>query len=222
MHDRSYWTLIGANFINMLLAMIFRWSIYDVMLVYWFQSISIGIFTFYKLLNYPLEQYQSEIDEGNAFEINDLAVTKPKAAKVFIAGFFALHYGFFHLVYIIFIVGFARTEGFPVELMWSLIGALFFLGNHFYSYRIHKHSDVTANEENLLPILKKSSIGDTFNKPYARIIPIHLTIMAGAAISFFLTDGLFENRLVLLIFMGLKTIVDVSAHKKKHETGEVQ
>ncbi len=101
------------------------------MLVYWFQSVSIGFFTFYRLYTYPIDQVEREMSEGKAIEVNDQAVKSPRAAKIMIAGFFAIHYGFFHLVYIIFIVGFASSEGFPLDLAGGLIGALFFLSTIF-------------------------------------------------------------------------------------------
>jgi hypothetical protein len=61
MPDRSTQYLIAVNLINILMAVILKWSIYDVMSVYWFQSISIGIFTFYKLYTYPIEQIEKEM-----------------------------------------------------------------------------------------------------------------------------------------------------------------
>jgi len=219
MHDRSTQSLIAVNLISILMAIILKWSIYDVMIIYWFQSVSIGIFTFYKLYSYPLEQIERDISDNKTLEVNDLAVTNPRMAKIIIAGFFAMHYGLFHLVYVIFIVGFSYSEGFPLDLIGGLIGALLFFANHLYSYLFFKDGDenITENESGNGKRSAGLSIADIFSKPYARIIPIHLTIMAGAAISHFITKGLFQNIFVLLIFMGLKTFMDVIAHKNKHK-----
>ena len=218
MADRSTQTLIAVNLINIVMAVIFKWSIYDVMLIYWFQSVSIGIFTFYKLYSYPMEQIEREISGDKPLEVNDLAVTNPRLAKIFIAGFFAMHYGLFHLVYIIFIVGFANREGFPLDLIGGLAGALLFFANHFYSYLFYKDEDhnITETEPGITHRSIGLSIADIFSKPYTRIFPIHLTIMAGAAISHLATGGQFQNIFILLLFMGLKTFMDVTAHKKKH------
>jgi len=201
------------------MAIIFKWSIYDVMIVYWFQSVSIGIFTFYRLYSYPLEQVEKEMSAEKPLEVNDLAVTNPRTAKLIIAGFFAMHYGLFHLVYIIFIVGFASSEGFPLNLFGGLVGALLFFANHLYSYMFFKDEDGNMAETESGNAQRSTgfSIADIFSKPYTRIIPIHLTIMAGAAISHFITGGLFQNIFILLIFMGLKTFMDVIAHQKKHK-----
>jgi len=219
MPDRSTQSLIAVNLINILMAIIFKWSIYDVMLVYWFQSVSIGIFTFYKLYNYPMEKIKKGMNGDKTLEVNDLAVTNPKAAKIIIAGFFAMHYGLFHLVYIIFIVGFAYSEGFPLNLVGGLVGALLFFANHFYSYLIYKDKDNNLTETDFGNTQSSAelSIADIFSKPYTRIIPIHLTIMAGGIISHIITGGPFQNIFILLIFMGLKTFMDVIAHKKKHK-----
>ena len=218
MADRSTQTLIAVNLINILMAVIFKWSIYDVMIVYWFQSLSIGIFTFYKLYSYPMEKIEREMSGDKPLEVNDLAVTNPRLAKIIIAGFFAMHYGLFHLVYIIFIVGFAISEGFPLDLIGGLVGALLFFANHLYSYLFYKdeNNNITKTESDTTQSSTGLSIADIFSKPYTRIFPIHLTIMVGAAISHFITGGQFQNIFILLIFMGLKTFMDVIAHKKKH------
>jgi len=218
MYDRSTKILIAVNLINILMAIIFKWNIYNVMLVYWFQSVSIGIFTFYKLYSYPIEQIKKEMDDDKPLEVNDLAVTNPRAAKIMIAGFFAMHYGLFHLVYIIFIVGFASSEGFPLDLVGGLIGALLFFANHLYSYLFYRDEDNMAEASDYVEHQSETgfSIADIFSKPYTRIIPIHLTIMAGGVISHLVTGGPFQNIIILLIFMGLKTVMDVVAHKKKH------
>jgi hypothetical protein len=219
MPDRSTQSLIAVNLFNILMAIIFKWNIFNVMIVYWFQSISIGIFTFYRLYNYPLERIEREMNDDKTLEVNDLAVTNPRMAKIIIAGFFAMHYGLFHLVYIVFIVGFASSEEFPLDLLGGLIGALLFFFNHLYSYLFYKDEDENKIEtESGYTIRSRGiSIADIFSKPYTRIFPIHLTIMVGAAISHFITEGPFHSISILLIFMGLKTIMDVIAHKNKHK-----
>jgi hypothetical protein len=219
MPDRSTQSLIAVNLFNILMAIIFKWNIFDVMIVYWFQSISIGIFTFYRLYNYPLEQIEREMSDDKPLEVNDLAVTNPRMAKIIIAGFFAMHYGLFHLVYIIFIVGFAYSEGFPLgsvrRLDWSAI--VFCQSSILVSFYKDEDENITETESGNSLRSAGISIADIFSKPYTRIIPIHLTIMAGAAISHFITEGPFQNIFILLIFMGLKTIMDVIAHKNKHK-----
>jgi hypothetical protein len=219
MPDRSTQSLIAVNMLNILMAIIFKWNIYDVMIVYWFQSVSIGIFTFFRLYNYPLEQIEKEMSDDKPLEVNDLAVTNPRIAKIFIAVFFAMHYGLFHLVYIIFIVGFSYSEGFPLDLIGGLIGSLLFFANHLFSYLFYRDEVITITETVSGNTIRSSglSIADIFSKPYTRIFPIHLTIMAGAVISHLITGGQFQNIFILLIFMGLKTIMDVIAHKKKHQ-----
>lgn len=215
-NDKSTWSLISANIITVAMAIIWRWSVYDVIFVYWCQSVIIGVFTFHKLLTFSLEPYQGPGDKEKARMLHDAAASKPKVAKPFIAAFFAFHYGLFHLGYLIFIVGSSYGEGNPLDLTGGLLAALFFIINHLYSYHLHKNEDLSSIDESADKQVGESNIGDTFSKPYARIIPIHLTIMAAGFASQLLAGRLFENILVLLIFMGLKTFMDVKAHLKKH------
>jgi hypothetical protein len=174
MPDRSTQSLIAVNLVNILMAIILKWNIYDVMIVYWFQSVSIGIFTFFRLYNYPLEQIKKEMSDDKPLEVNDLAVTNPRKAKIIIAGFFAMHYGFFHLVYIIFIVGFSYSEGFPLDLIGGLIGALLFFANHLYSYLFFKDKKdkdeyITETESGNAKGSAGFSIADIFSKPYTSV-----------------------------------------------------
>jgi hypothetical protein len=71
------------------------------MLLYWGQSVVIGIANVFRML--ALEHFSTE-----NFKINDRAVEPTPAVKMQVALFFAVHYGFFHLVYFVFIVAAGR------------------------------------------------------------------------------------------------------------------
>ncbi len=112
--------------------------------------------------------------------------------------FFCLHYGFFHLLYFFFLAIFA-SEGFFQEFtpVYCIIPVLTFLVNHLYSYFRHRN--------------EKHSFQRLFFFPYARIVPMHLIVVTGTMIA-----AGYGNKAVLLLFMVLKTIVDLIMHIIEH------
>lgn len=165
--------------------------------VYWFQSIIIGFFTIIKILS--LKDFSTQgVKIGGEH---------PKATffvKIFIAGFFTIHYGIFHLVYAMFLLVdtffgnlFNSSQGIGADWGFILTAAGLFFINHAFSFFYHKNSD------------KKPNIGRIMGFPYVRIIPMHITIIAGT----FLGHGISA----IVFFIILKTVADVVAHVIEHK-----
>ena len=58
---------------------------------------------------------------------------------------------------------------------------------------------------------------EIFVRPYARIIPMHLTIIGGGFLLAFAGGaGMDANRLGVLFFLCLKTLMDMEGHQRKH------
>jgi hypothetical protein len=127
-------------------------------------------------------------------KINDQPAQATKATKIFIAFFFLFHYGFFHLIYSFFL--FSDGRGFSsLEWKYILLTALMFFLNHLFSHFYNRSRDT-----------KKQNIGSLMSYPYARIIPMHVTIIFG---------GLFMG--FILPFLLLKTFADLIMHTMEHE-----
>ena len=60
---------------------------------------------------------------------------------------------------------------------------------------------------------QKRNIGELMFFPYARIIPMHLTIIFGGI---FLFSGI-ASTFVLILFLGLKTVADLVMHFIEHK-----
>jgi len=73
---------------------------------------------------------------------------------------------------------------------------IFFL-NHLFSYRQNKIVDKQ----------KTQNIGQLMFSPYTRIIPMHLIIVFGAIL----------GQSALVVFLLLKTAVDLLMHRMKHK-----
>jgi len=101
----------------------------------------------------------------------------------------------FHVVYLAFIMD-AAPFTLPADSGFLICTGAFAF-NHFYSYRYHRDVDR----------LGTPNIGTLMFTPYLRIVPMHITIVLGAALS---GGG------GLVLFGVLKTIADAAMHVIEH------
>lgn len=195
--DASTWMLLLTNMLTIVLALYEKWDIGSVMWIYWIQSVIIGVFQFIKILD------QQKFLMTNV-QIDNQPALPTVASKYFIAIFFAFHYGFFHFGYLTFLVMFFGGVKLPLVTISSLM--LLFAGNHLYSFLANRARDRQ----------REQSLGAMMFKPYARIIPMHLTILFGG---FLLENAgsLVANQLALIIFLVIKTGADLIMHQSEHQ-----
>ncbi len=168
-----------------------KWDIGQVMWIYWAQSVVIGCFNWKRILD--LRQFSTE-----GFRINNRAVRPTRATQRQTAWFFLVHYGFFHVIYAFFLSRENRTlSGMPVFYVAACI--LIFLVNHGFSYWHNRQRDLS----------RTPNIGTIMFFPYARIVPMHLTIIFGSHFSKYSTG-------ILALFLGLKTLADLIMHMVEH------
>jgi hypothetical protein len=165
-------------------------SLQTVMMIYWAQSVAIGVVNVVRIL--ALREYSTE-DFRMGGPLSPSAGTKLK-----VAGFFTLHYGFFHLVYLVFILA-AMTRGrVDVDVPFVLYGAALFAGTDLAALALHWNSETRGR-----------NIGRVMFAPYARIVPMHLAIIFGGFVDY-------HPGLTLGLFQGLKTGADVFTHLLQH------
>lgn len=185
-------SLILANILMIIWAIIEGWNITNIIWIYWFQSVVIGIFQAKKMLD--LKEFSTK-----GLKMNNKPVLPTKIGKLSVVIFFCFHYGFFHFVYLIFLVGILKN------VIWTsvfIISIIFFI-NHLFSYMRNKREDSK----------KIKNIGNMMFLPYARIIPMHLIILLAIPFS--------GSLILLIIFMILKTIADVIMHIAEHSKTSV-
>jgi hypothetical protein len=180
-----------SNIFTIVIAVFEQWQLAEVIWIYWGQNITIGFYNFRRILS--LKHYSTE-----GFTINNKPVSPTRATQRFVAIFFALHYGFFHAVYLIFLF----IEGADLSVLNNIgfiICLLVFIINHRFSFSHNLEKDMQ----------KKPNIGTIMIFPYARIIPMHLIILIG---------GIFATQTpaLLVIFLVLKTYADLTMHWLEH------
>jgi hypothetical protein len=187
--DGSVLWLVAVNAVALALALWQDWNAATLMALYWVQSVIIGASNVVRMLS--LERFSTE-----GFRVNGRAVQPTPATRRQTAFFFALHFGFFHVVYLVFL-GVGRG-GAPALDPWFWLATGGFALNHLWSYRYNRALDRAGTP----------NIGTLMFTPYLRIIPMHLTIIFG---------GMFvHNTLTLLLFGVLKTGADVGMHLVEH------
>jgi hypothetical protein len=192
-------SLIFSNVLVIFFAVLDDLSALDVLWIYWFQSVIIGIFNFIKILS--LKEFSTE-----GFRQGNKQVPPTKGAKISTGIFFLFHYGFFHFIYAIFLGGFSNLQTFTsTESGNSYL--YYAVATFFVSYLI-EFINSRKEESDELP-----NLGYLMFAPYARIIPMHLTIIFGGFIS---TAGSIlsanTNLAIIVLFTGIKTFVDLVTH----------
>jgi hypothetical protein len=180
--------LLGANLFALFIAFLQNWSLAELMLIYWAQSVIIGASYVARIRS--LDKFSTK-----NFKINDKSVEPTASTKRQTAIFFALHYGFFHLAYLMFIL--SEAPGALFDLGFVLCTAAFAF-NHVFSYRYHREMDRAGTP----------NIGTLMFTPYIRIVPMHMTIVLGGSLAG--TDN-------LLLFGLLKTAADTLMHVVEHK-----
>jgi hypothetical protein len=186
--DASVWSLVLVNGIALLVALAGGWSLIDLMTVFWVQSVIIGISYFFRMLN--LKQFSTE-----NFRINNRSVEPTRETKRQTAFFFLLHFGFFHIGYLVFILA-ENPGGSPLGL-GLLICTVAFAINHYFSYRYHREVDASGTP----------NIGTLMFTPYLRVVPMHLTIVFGAVAL---------GATGIVVFGLMKMVADVAMHLAEH------
>jgi len=187
--DKSAWGLVLSNLIVIILAVYQKWDLSEVLVIYWYQNVIIGVFNVIKMLN-----AKTLVDGAG------LDAAPQKAINAFMAGFFCVHYGFFHFGYYQFLKGaFAKAH---TEFVYIAVG-VFFL-NHLFSFFYNLKSDPD-----------KDNVAKLMFTPYERIVPMHLTIIFGFFALLIIRNPAAEQG-VLIFFLLLKSFADLKMHYMEH------
>jgi len=204
--------ILIANGVTLAVAVWQDWSVLQLLWPFWMQSVIIGWYARQRILK--LTRFCTK-----GVKINDRAVEPTVETQRWTANFFALHYGFFHVGYLLFLTIFTLTadpQGFievthegsghvsqvligrvyPSDFLIYVALAWGFWQSHRASHREHVAADL-GNTPN---------IGTLMGLPYARIIPMHLCIILAIPLG----GG------AIWLFMLLKTGADALMHVVEH------
>lgn len=191
-NDSSLLTLALANISSLIAAFVLQWDVYELMLLFWFESAIIGLFCIIKII------YQTSLIAGIPLSI-----------------FFCVHFGGFmfgHFIFIYTIFGDGMNSGFhpsqvpalvlaSFPIVWVGISAL--LLSHLYSFIVN----YLGRKE----YMHKSAF-DYFMYPYGRIMIMHVTLIFSGILALFL-----HKFLGIVLLVALKTVTDILGHSQAHK-----
>lgn len=188
-------SIVVSNLLVIAFAVVDKLSAVDLLWIYWCQSVIIGLFNVVEML--ALKEFSTEgLKQGGR------PVPTTRAAKTLTALFFLFHYGFFHAIYAVFLWIFSRMSVGPAG-GGSKIILLSSAGIFFARYLIDFIWSRTA-ERHEVP-----NLGTMMFAPYARIVPMHLTIMLGGFVGAIGSFSPGKDLIILMIFAGIKTVVEL-------------
>lgn len=191
--------LIAANTIPIILAVIFGWSIGNVVFFYWWENVIIGLFALLRIVT----------ASGGGLPL--------PAGRFALVPFFIFHYFFFCFVHLVFLRVFFADNGFSggssissaISNLWETIpaGGLAALAVLLASHGISYCTNYIAGGE-----YRHSHPMIEMFRPYGRIVVLHVCIIfGGIAVQFFDSPIL----MIVLLMTG-KTILDVISHSIMH------
>ena len=181
--------LVITNAVVVGIALHLGMTLRALMLIYWMQSMVIGACNVIRILS--LHRFSTQgFSEGDQ-PLEETPLTRRKTAK-----FFVLHYGVFHLAYLLFLlVGGKGQLGAPGAYA---LCALAFVLNHLFSLRRNLAHDAAG----------RPNIGTLMFMPYLRVVPMHIMIVTGL--------GFGGSTASIVFFAILKTIADAAMHVVEH------
>lgn len=186
--------LVVANLAPLYGVLALGWKVAPILVFYWVENLVVGFFNVLKM-----SRAQGAVGDSK-MTLNGQPVTQ--GSRKALVYFFVLHYGIFTLAH----GGFVLVMFSPdlKNALAELSLALLVLSiSHGYSYR----RNFIGRGEYL-----RVSFARLFWQPYARVIVMHLTIIAGGALAASLGAPLGA----LLVLVGLKTVIDLVAHWLEH------
>lgn len=194
--ENSARALTIANLIPLFGVVFFRWSLFGIMFLYWFENIVIGIFNLLKMRRAEMVADPSALSKNETYTDEQLS-----AFRLVFMIFFFCHYGLFTVVHgtFVFII-FGPSD---LNLLSFAMGIIPLLISHAISYR----TNFIGHEE-----YRKIPVATLFVSPYARITALHLSMLAGG----FMVQTLGTPILALAILIIFKITMDISAHRNEH------
>lgn len=194
----SAWVLVAANLVPLAGVLLWNWSVFALIALFWMENVIVGVFFALRML---------------LADPRDPALW---AAKVFLVPFFCFHYGMFTAVHGLFVFGLFGGKAYdPHGLqvlepalraaqdlgLWLPLAAL--LASHGFSFLWNY---LWRGE------FRRAKLTELMAKPYGRVVVLHMAIILGAIGTLALGSPLWA----LLVLLALKIGLDLKAHLKEH------
>ncbi len=209
--------LIFANVIPLVGVLLFDWNVLEILLLYWTESVIIGLINVLRMASCQTDNILAGLGpftKGKKIPADFQQNMPPgalRAFKFFIIPFFILHYGGFCYGHLMAVTGFFSTAGFQGGAraslaqvwQWDFWIAVTAIGaSHLFSF----FNNYIGKDE-----YKHTSLFLLMQRPYGRIVAMHIAIVFGAGFVMWLGSPL----PILMILIVAKTAMDLKLHQKE-------
>jgi len=209
--------LIFANVIPLVGVLLFDWNVLEILLLYWTESVVIGVLNVLRMVTCQTDNILAGLGPYTAGKKMPPEFQKHippgilSALKFFIIPFFVLHYGGFCYGHLMAVTGFFSPAGFQGGAsaslgqvwQWDFWIAIAAIGtSHLFSF----FNNYIGKDE-----YKHTSLFLLMQRPYGRIVAMHIAIVFGAGFVMWLGSPL----PVLMILIVAKTAMDLKLHQKE-------
>jgi hypothetical protein len=191
--------LLLANLVPLYGVAFLGWSVFPVVLLFWFENVVVGFYNALKMA------FARPDDIGRWI------------GKVFLIPFFLFHYGMFTFIHGVFVVGIFGGSGLELpgspgpSWFWeALVGsgvawaAIALFVSHGFSF---SYNYVVRGE------YRRATLENLMKQPYSRVVVLHVVIIASGFLVMALGAPVLGLALLVLIKMG----VDVRAHLRERD-----
>lgn len=197
--------LISSNLIVGILAIIFQWSLAYIVFIYWIENLIIGFINIFKML------FIKRVDNKGK---------ENKYARFGLIPFFIIHYYGFcaaHGLFIFFLIALPEIretvpESHMLSYLKSILNSWEFIiavGSIFISHLASFFLNYIRKKE-----FQKITLSEGMRAPYKRIIFVHVFIIA---VGFFVVSQGYQAAWLMLLFVVMKTGIDVIQHQSEHK-----
>jgi hypothetical protein len=214
--------LVAANLIPIAGVLLWDWSVFEIVALYWFENVVIGAVNILKLLACTGD-FRDPDDIRRDEGLPAYMRTPPApgivrhGAKIFLIPFFAFHYGMFCFVHGAFVFALLGGKDRGTMEGGTLIGmgisSIFHSGGKWFVIAIIA-SHLFSFGWNFIGKgeYRRASAADVMKAPYGRIVVLHIAIIFGA----FVITALGSPVFLLLILIAGKIILDAKLHLRSH------
>jgi len=217
--------LVAANLTPLAGVLMLDWRVFDVMILYWAENIVVGAVNVLRMLACSARRRvgfgESAADSspvGFARSERRAETRGSRRSRLFLMPFFILHYGIFcfgHYTAVMAIFGdqvgsseILATFAVPLAEAWRSplwIGFGAIAASHLFSF----YANYIRGEEYL-----RTTPSQLMKRPYGRIVVMHVAIIAGGALVFWLGSPL----PMLLVLIAVKIGIDLRMHYRERHT----
>lgn len=208
--------LILANLISLAGVVLFQWDVLAILLLYWAESVIIGVLNVLRIVACKTDNILHGVLPLLAGQPipEELSKNIPSvtgfALKLFLIPFFIVHYGMFcsgHLMAVLGIfsdTGMSLRAGSSLSQLWQTsfwVAVTAIAGSHLFFFTNY----IGGGE------YKRANLVLLMQRPYGRIVVMHVAIVFGAGLVMWLGSPL----PMLLILIVAKAILNLRLHEKE-------